>query len=141
MFLDDWSQSGTPVVDPTPRAALDMDVGVLRVRLPGGLAEQPRGERAAQHAAAHLPAQRGQVRVPLVRAQQGFEAVGVVVRAEVGQPGDPAGRGVQVGYGADVVTYDWNERERCYSAASPAVGSPSLPPSSVRWFIFFSGAK
>ncbi len=78
-------------------------VRVLRVRLPRGLAEQPGGERAAQHAPAHLPAQRGQVRVPGVGIEQHLEAVGVVVGAEVGQPGDPAGRHMQICDRADAV--------------------------------------
>ena len=71
------------------------DLRVLRVRPPARLAAQPGGQRAAQHGPHHLATARGQVRVPLQRAEQHLEPVGVVVRPEVGEPGDLRRQGVQ----------------------------------------------
>ena len=75
---------------------LDRDLGVLRVRLPGRLAEQPGGQRPAQERPLRLRAERREPRLAGARVEQHREAVGVVVGAEVGQAGPPRRRRVQV---------------------------------------------
>ena len=67
-----------------------------RMRLPPGLAEQPRRQRPAQQGPGRLLAPRRQPGVPGVGLEQHAQPVGVVVRAEVRQPGDLARRRVQV---------------------------------------------
>ena len=75
--------------------------GVLGVLGEGGLAEQPRDQRAPQLGSLDLQAERRQLLVAGVGLEQHLQRLDVLVRAEVGQPGDPAGRLVQVVDGAD----------------------------------------
>ena len=83
---------------------LDGDVGVLRVLLPRGFGQQPGHQRAAQEEAIHLAAQHRQAGFLPVGVQQHAQrfAVVVVVGAEVVEPGQLGGRGVQLIDGRDV---------------------------------------
>ena len=83
---------------------LDGDVGGLRVLLPRGFGQQPGHQRAAQEEPVHLAAQHGKAGFTPVGVQQHLQrfAVVVVVGAEIVEPGQLGGRGVQFFDGADV---------------------------------------
>jgi len=76
--------------------AVDADLGVFRVRLPGGLAAQPGHQDAAQQRPLCLRAGRRELRVGREGVEQHREPVGVVIRAEVGQARAPRRGRVQV---------------------------------------------
>jgi len=82
---------------------VDLHRGVFRVCGPARLAQQPGGERAAQPGAGDPTAERSQVGVARVGVQQHPQAVAVIVRTEVGQPGDSAGGLAQVVHRSDAV--------------------------------------
>jgi hypothetical protein len=96
---------------PRPRQAgdedrpLDRDVGVLRMLRPLRHAEQPRDQRAAQERPLDGVALRREPGVPVVGLEHDLETFDVVVAAEVLEPGEARGRGVQVLDRADVVAF------------------------------------
>ena len=103
---------------------LDGHLGVFRMPGPRRLAEQPGRQGAAQQGPGHPQARGGQAGVAVVGLQQDVQAVAVVIRPEIRQPGQPRRGRVQVAARADPVRAE---------PGRPGLARAGLARAAVRW--------